>query len=373
MNRLAAFKGTLLVAGVCAVLVGCTSGPAIDQDEPRSSQSALSGEDAGLRAASWWTPAPDDMPFAPYFGALKAEEDVLGAAIRDERRKWWDDTHAFVSECMLERGFDYQPESSPYDQPQSSRGHPGGRDRLALALPVPLLAEQRSYVQDEGYGVMPVAVDLDEAMESDPNWQYKASLSPAAHREYEKAMTGYYPEDDHESPPDVPGCGPKAQETYPDPWVEATKTTAGGIYADLVSSMYVSIHQGLLRNPDFQALNKSWQDCMVGKGYDTGAIPGQPGPNDGPTGGMNLAIGTGADGTVADPAAHDVGSLPADQRSLTGSDPERAVALADFDCRVAADYEPRLTEIMRAVQEQFVADNDKALTEMLALARTNAG
>lgn len=52
--------------------------------------------------------------------------------------------------------------------------------------------------------------------------------------------------------------------------------------------------------------------------------------------------------------------------TLVGSQEERAIALADFDCRAAVDYEARLTEELIHLEERFVADNEESLSEFLA-------
>ncbi|MDR0592558.1 MAG: hypothetical protein LBG60_04735, partial [Bifidobacteriaceae bacterium] len=61
------------------------------------------------------------------------------------------------------------------------------------------------------------------------------------------------------------------------------------------------------------------------------------------------------------------------QRSLAGSAPEVAVALADYDCRSAVDYLPRFIEIQTRVEAEFVAQNHGQLDSLLAAAAADAG
>jgi hypothetical protein len=49
---------------------------------------------------------------------------------------------------------------------------------------------------------------------------------------------------------------------------------------------------------------------------------------------------------------------------VMGTEPERAVALANYDCRVAVDYLARLTEIKVSLDNEFIATHGDALQRL---------
>ncbi|MDR1236659.1 MAG: hypothetical protein LBK28_00290 [Propionibacteriaceae bacterium] len=81
---------------------------------------------------------------------------------------------------------------------------------------------------------------------------------------------------------------------------------------------------------------------------------------------FRMAISTGANGETADRSRSLEDSLPRDQQTFTGSEPERAIALKDFDCRAQTDYWNRLVAIHRDLERQFVDQNRSALDQMAA-------
>jgi hypothetical protein len=87
----------------------------------------------------------------------------------------------------------------------------------------------------------------------------------------------------------------------------------------------------------------------------------------GPRAAMELAIMTRPDGTV--PVRLEsvpMNLIPVEENSLLGTEPERAVALADYDCRVATDYLARLIAIRADVDNAFIVANQDALDRLSA-------
>ena len=86
-----------------------------------------------------------------------------------------------------------------------------------------------------------------------------------------------------------------------------------------------------------------------------------------PLSAVDLAVRTRPDGSVGDPHPDaPTSEIPFDERYLTGDPAERAVALADFDCRAATDYLERLTTIQIDLEEEFVHARAQALEEVAA-------
>jgi hypothetical protein len=83
----------------------------------------------------------------------------------------------------------------------------------------------------------------------------------------------------------------------------------------------------------------------------------------------------GADGQVGDREFCSRPEPRDDQRSLSGTGPEIALALADFDCREQTDYMGRMVAMHREAEEQVVKDNQEALEDLLnqVEARIEAG
>lgn len=87
----------------------------------------------------------------------------------------------------------------------------------------------------------------------------------------------------------------------------------------------------------------------------------------GPMQAYRLAVVTAADGTT-DPAHRDMltTEIPLDNRYLVGSDVERAIALADVDCRARTGFVDRYVDVLARLQADFVAEHRAALDDLLA-------
>jgi hypothetical protein len=108
------------------------------------------------------------------------------------------------------------------------------------------------------------------------------------------------------------------------------------------------------------ALNQEWGSCMSRRGYDF-EYPG-------PASAFDLALRTRPDGTVGPlptPGAQ-AADIPAEEQSLLGIEPEREIALADFDCRVQTGYLERLTEMRVRADEEFIQANRAQLDQLVA-------
>lgn len=116
------------------------------------------------------------------------------------------------------------------------------------------------------------------------------------------------------------------------------------------------------------ALSAEWRTCMAASGIDVdGRLASRraddPSSVDGPQGAFMLAVETGDDGAVADPSVP-LETRRRDQQSLSGSKPEIAIALADYDCRVATNYVDRLVAVQRGMEEAFIKESRSELDRL---------
>jgi hypothetical protein len=86
---------------------------------------------------------------------------------------------------------------------------------------------------------------------------------------------------------------------------------------------------------------------------------------------LSIALMTHPDGTLG--AVEDgtpVNQIPVEESSLLGTEAERVVALADFDCRVATDYISHLTTIRVDLDNAYLRTNQEALDRLAAAAQS---
>jgi hypothetical protein len=267
---------------------------------------------------------------------------------------------------MLERGFTYYPE--PWeDMPdtfETNRPFAEG-DRLWL----PTLPTTREEVEAEGYGIQaPLEVRMFSEETLTPNESYRDSLSPAAQELYDLALYGpdpYAPVD----PNATAGCleltmGPEQELTI------TAKTMFWSQYSELVLAMTELAGANIYSDPRIVEINHQWATCMKNKGYDlaSGALAS---PDDiDPWDAWQLARHTLPDGTLGESwyTNPPYQLTPPEERSLSGSPAELAIALDDFDCRTSVDYMSIFYGVQWELEAAFVEEHQDQLTEMMEFA-----
>jgi hypothetical protein len=227
-----------------------------------------------------------------------------------------------------------------------------------VGLPVPFLAEDRSTVERFGYGLLgpPEQALADAGWLDDPNADYVKSLGDAGARAYEEALNG------------KGGCGAQALRQFPEPSGDADQLQVfDAEFADLAREAVSWAGEGLAGDPGMVALNRQWEACMNSKGY----VFDQSYVGAGPDAALNLAVRTRPDGSVGPPntdtATEDI---PAEEKGLLGTGPERVVALADFDCRAETDYLARLTQIRVERDTAFIEAHRAELDRLVDAAQS---
>jgi hypothetical protein len=393
----AALAGTALtvsmLAGACTGGGGATAPGGVPEASGSPAAAAGAVDEDAVRWAMMTSAPPAGMPLEPYYEALRHEANVLGPGLEQAQAERLGKVEEEIARCMAEAGFDYYPQTSAAvpDDPSWSAANEQDSAWLWDRLPVPQLGATREDVAAHGYGrweLMPPSVldgddpedqaAIAELVANDPNAQYLESLSKPAQDAYYKALDAMEPfEGGYMGSSAMPGesgsCRDRAEQLFPNPAL--TDSLSDYIYQDLVGGM-AEIRWQTDDDPRTLALDREWAACMAERGYDVTEVHqvgdgGSPSVTSGPVLAFHLAINTGADGQVADIGLYPNPSLPKDQRSMIQSEPEKAVALADFDCRGQTDYMARLTQIQLELETAFVEDNRQALDELLAAIERN--
>jgi hypothetical protein len=117
---------------------------------------------------------------------------------------------------------------------------------------------------------------------------------------------------------------------------------------------------------------------MVGKGVPVQEeiLTGDSGKSSiesGPILAFRLAERTGANGEAAPTEKYQDYSLPEDQQRLVGTEAERGIAIADFDCRVETDYMRQLVAIQADLEKKFVKSHLTQLNQLMTAIDRNIG
>jgi hypothetical protein len=336
--------------------------------------------------ARQWIDWPEDLLPLWRYSSLVAQaqvrlSDVAGA----DGGAWEVKQEEFIADCMKREGFTYHPRAV-----ETAGGQTDLNSSAAAGLWVPWLPEDLADVERYGYGYWDAggspsqALPTEGSAQVDPNDDYVGSLSAPARKEYMVALMGaemaeYDLADAAEVPvPELGGCMGGANQKHPQPMMEALDESPITAYQDLIDQMGEQatsvFSEVFLRRAQADALNAEWRECfeksfsLAGPPAPAGVEQGvtKSGPTgsvmfDGPAGAWHLALSTNADGEYWDSAA---GQAPDEYGSLTGTAREVAIAVADYNCRQAANYVDRLGELLHEAQEQFLAEHRAELDEM---------
>ncbi|GIG40442.1 hypothetical protein [Cellulomonas phragmiteti] len=319
---------------------------------PENSSSTIQEPSLALRVGR-------DLPFSPYADAIAT---VLGPDGTAQNEEEFLAREQVVADCMKREGFDYTPR--PYVK---SEDVAAGWAEGVVFLPV--LPEDRAVVEQIGYGVDDVQEQerlLESAETPDENDAYLAGLSPSAQDAYVLALSGQDGPDDPAPDPGGGCVGEALREVADGGHVPA----AADEFAPLIVAMRRVAQEAVYDDPRTVALNEEWTGCMLDAGFDV-APPESSAASwpAGPLQAYDLAVVTAADGSVERPGRDTpTNEIPLERRYLVGSDAERAVALADFDCRASTDYVERFVTVLADLESDFVATQGAALEQLVTAA-----
>lgn len=355
----------LLAAIGLVCLVGCTTtvGPDSPATTPEtsgvgSSPSAGISSQGDLPLASWVTEMDPLPPLAAYGVYLDGPgDDPATVAARTQLN---DDIQNAIAACMAGQGFRYVPVSMQPDLVAT-------RSRLSTGLrylPVPYLPDDRDAVVRQGYGVMPTVEEqrAAEGASEDPNLAYTSTLSPAEYNAYYLALFG-----DYNNPTGTSGtsCSGKAAAQFPEPTEPDRQQRFEAEFGDLANAARIDV----LSDPRTIQLDSEWELCMTTRqGFTFDKLEGDHGPRMA----MGLAIRTRPDGSIG-PFHYEpvpITEVPVEEGSLLGTEPERKVAVADFDCRTETNYMDRIVDIRVSLDNQFITQHQTQLDQLVAAAQS---
>jgi len=258
-----------------------------------------------------------------------------------------------IAQCMSDAGFTYQPDLNSTSF------------TIGTAAFQDIQPENWEWVSQYGFGIASghrfrTGGPIGER-DDDPNREYVASLSETAREAFALALNG--PED-FSSPQ-----GPSEAEW--DEWMKTRGCTGQAIVKAMRENPlflqredeWIPLFQardamevGIREHPEMVALDQEWSHCMADSGQLGLADPSaarSPFWMEFYTTDFEIRSQL-EDGTLDEAGA---AALRADLQAR-----EVEIALIDFDCRAATNYEARVNGIRFSVETQFVADN-RALLE----------
>jgi len=268
-----------------------------------------------------------------------------------------------IAQCMSQAGFNYQPDLN-------SDSFTIGNNAFDDVHP-----NDWEWVSQFGFGIV-----SGHAMRSggtfgerddDPNREYVAGLSETAREAFELALNG---------PEDFSGPQGPSQADW-DEWMKTRGCTGQAIVQamsenplflqndDQFASLFEARNAMLgavWEHPDIAELDREWSHCMADGGH--------PGLNtrDGVSGPIWSEYFPTAWAINAEREAGTLDEAGGAARLAELQAREVELALADFDCRAATDYEARVNAIRLELETQFVTDN-RALLEDFRTAADLAG
>jgi len=315
---------TALAVVAALALTACTSGPAAGDRDTAEADTAT---------------ADARTPFSAYWDAMYGVYDD-DAEIADRER-----VERLVADCMAAEGFDYIPVDQHPPKAVTPYMDGYGTEDWAAA---------------HGYGAFPTDEEtrqMDEQVASeDPNQDYVDSLSESEQGAYYAALESPGPDNDAllkmkngEMPAydwEASGCRGRSQHA-----VTGDDPTQSERYAPLVAAMN-ALQQDQAADPAMVPIEAAWADCMADAGY------------------ADLPTRQSAVDSVFDQSTRywDSGNSdePSDALRDDWRDYEIEVAVADFRCGEAVDYDAKALVVQTARENRFIDDNRAELDEMLA-------
>lgn len=376
-SRLWPRLGILSVAcGVLSLVAGCTTTP---PDDSSTASETLPVTTAPSQLSNLATPhviphaqqttliepPPPLAAYAPYMDG----PPLLTADVEASKERF-DNVQSAIASCMAAQGFQYVPVAANLTILSQATWF-GNHLRL---FNVPFLAASRDVVAQDGYGVMgtPDEEAAAAGVADDPNLAYQETLGQSEAQAYSTALYGDFNDPTGTS---MNSCSGKATAQFPEPDFSTSRQAVfQAEYGSLVGATinYVDIAMGVGalaprgEDPRVAQLISQWESCMTAKGYEFD----ESATGVGPVEAFFIATLTRPDGTYTWPAnGTAANTLPREETSLIGSEAERKVALADFDCRVSTNYIDRLTAIRVDLDNAYLQTNKVALDNLVAAAQ----
>lgn len=306
------------VAALALVLAACSSGT--PDEEP----------------AGEWGNGPLDAYFERVYG------DMDQGAWDEQQRE----TEQLTAECMAEQGFEYVP----VDWSSMNGGVVVGEDS-EIEWGSREFAEQYGYGMSSWPGMDEQPLEEEEQVWEDPNQAYVESMSDTERDAYYIALYGEQtgpedPEAEWEYDWTQAGCQGAAQQAVQE------KYGLGGDQMGALQEDMEALWAQIQSDERVLALAGRWSDCMADAGYPGMASPDDPQQilSDEQNAIYEEVYG---DGLMEDA---DWEALEAEVRERTAAMTEKeiAMAVADFDCKDAIDFQKVQIQVATEHQKAFV-------------------
>ena len=230
-----------------------------------------------------------------------------------------------VAACMTQQGFDYVPDISRYTFP----------DEAAVDPP----PGSREFAESYGYGFVEGPPVSESAQGSNPNDEIMASLGPEGRARYMEALYGASTEESDAAPQEYDwrnaGCmGAALHETSP----EAAQNPVAVALQEEIARIEAT---ALPADPRVVALDDAWATCMADSGYEGLARQGD-------------AAAQATDAWMAYQASVAAGNVDPDRDDGDVAAEEKALALADWDCRDEVRYDAGIGQVRTEMQSEYV-------------------
>ncbi|MGO1467956.1 hypothetical protein [Microbacterium gubbeenense] len=308
----------------------------------------------------------EDSPLSKYMSSLYDAEMSPEDQQADMEAQELEQEEA-VASCMQEEGFEYVP----YTGTSVIAGDDDAWD-----------PDSRDWVEKYGYGIFSSPWDdeeaVDEEMPEDPNQEYVDSLSESERMAYESTLYGETPSDEQAEDPEFDwnsldqGCyGTAMNETQNMSEIDALYEE----FDPLMTKMS-ELYEAALASDDMVELDAEWAACMADTEFTEFAARAE----------AEASMYEEQEklyeeqNAVSEEIDWDSASAEEAEELMNASDPmstpewaeaadkERALALADFDCRAEIDYDATSLSIQFELEEQFIADNKADLEAFRAAA-----
>lgn len=328
----------LLIVALCAVpTAGCTGG-----DTPGTTAAAESPAPApaGPQAPVPKGPLELALGYSPW-------PDTDGTdPVQEERERTANLAYEeALATCMRDQGFEYTPAPAV-----STDGAPTEQEDTST----------REWAEQFGYGIY-VQTDAERALAAwydanpvppDPNEAYVDAMSDAEKDAYDRALQGDAADGTVDAPQDPDadqGCTGRAQEeVYADFYaaVNAEEWTA-------FNDDFAALTEEIFEDPAVENLDKEWAACMDESGQGGFLSPDNA---------RDFFWQKSSDLVQAT----DVGEDPVRDPAI--EDRERAIAVADWDCKRTLDYDAKVRAVQFAKEQAYVDSHAELIEAVKGLA-----
>jgi hypothetical protein len=286
---------------------------------------------------------PEKSPLSEYMSAFYGEQDDEFYAKQAQQ------VEEMVAECMKDEGFEY----IPVDQTQYGSFDFDWEER-----------QTKEWIAANGYGVNLSEEQQEEQNAqyenfTDPNDDYRSSLSESESTAYWEVLYGPQPSEDelnddgsYEYNWENGGCYGVAQHE-----VSGDQPYDQDQFKPLFEAMS-ALYEDQSKDPRMKELDAAWASCMADAGFD------------------GFKVQFDAANSIYEQQNefwenNTDGSSPTAEQTAEWRDKEIDTALADYDCKEKTNYTQAALAVQFELEEQFIKDHKAELDELVAFSEKN--